>query len=181
MLGFILIFGFLVITFTVYQGIVVPDQNRAVEFRHNQQVHNQLQDLRNAILTDATTGTSQTVSITLGATYPTRSLAQNLGISAGAISTVEYGTSNQIHIANASAASQQGGVVEYWNGSPKSFSTTAIAYRPVYSFYTDAPTTYYEHSLVRNPQHVPVALIPAQLGGPLFGCTPHRLCPQRLP
>jgi len=81
--GFILVFGMLVIAFTVYQGIVVPDQNRQVEFQHNQQVQRQLQDLRNAIVTTAATGSGQAVSVTLGATYPRRTIAQNLGVSGG--------------------------------------------------------------------------------------------------
>ena len=82
-IGFILVFGLLVIAFIVYQGIVVPDQNHQAEFQHNQQVQRQLQDLRNAIVTTAATGSGQAVSVTLGATYPRRTIAQNLGVSGG--------------------------------------------------------------------------------------------------
>mgnify|MGYP000138557535 CR=1 FL=1 len=149
-LGFILIFGFLVISWTVYQGVIVPEQNREVELNHNQQVQNQLQDLRNSILTNAYSGTKQTVSVNLGASYPDRTLTVNLGVSAGAIGTVEYDGSNQIRIANAESPSEASGVGDYWNGSPKVYSTKAIAYQPVYSFYTEAPVTYYENTLVVN-------------------------------
>ena len=145
--GFILVFGMLVIAFTVYQGIVVPDQNRQVEFQHNQEVHGQLQDLRNAIVTTAATGSGQAVSVTLGASYPRRALAQNLGVSGGAIQTTDAG-GGDIRIDNARAI--DGESADYLDGTPRRFETVSIRYAPVYTFYSSAPETVYENSLLYN-------------------------------
>ncbi|MFC6976212.1 hypothetical protein ACFQL1_18425 [Halomicroarcula sp. GCM10025709] len=48
--GAVLLFAVLIIAFSTYQAFVVPDQNRQIEFNHNQEVQQQLQDLRNAIV-----------------------------------------------------------------------------------------------------------------------------------
>lgn len=145
--GFILVFGMLVIAFTVYQGIVVPDQNRQVEFQHNQEVQGQLQDLRNAIVTTAATGSGQAVSVTLGASYPRRALAQNLGVSGGAIQTADASGAG-IRITNARAV--DGEAADYLDGTQLSFETASIRYTPVYTFYSNAPETVYENTLLYN-------------------------------
>ena len=145
--GFILVFGMLVIAFTVYQGIVVPDQNRQVEFQHNQAVHGQLQDLRNAIVTTAATGSGQAVSVTLGASYPRRAIALNLGVSGGSLQTTDAG-SGSIRIENVRAI--DGETDDYLDGNPHTFETKSITYTPVYTFYTSAPQTVYENSLLVN-------------------------------
>ena len=144
-MGFILVFGMLVIAFTVYQGIVVPDQNRQVEFQHNQEVQGQLQDLRNAILSTASTGSGQAVSVTLGATYPKRTIAQNLGVSGGSVQTV---SADAIRLSNARAL--DGETRDYLDGSERTFETKPIRYTPVYSFYPGAPETVYENPLAYN-------------------------------
>lgn len=146
-IGFILIFGFLVASFTIYQGLIVPEQNRAVEFEHNKEVQGDVQGLRNAIVETAATGTGRSVSIDMGATYPTRTIAQNLGFSAGAVRTEEVGTGN-IHLENAEALDSE--TDDYLDGSDRSFGTKSIRYVPIYSFYSTAPNTIYENTLVFN-------------------------------
>lgn len=144
--GFILIFGMLVTAFTVYQGIVVPNQNRQVEFHHNQAVQGQLQDLRNALVGTAATGTGQAVSVTLGATYPSRSVASNLGTSAGSIRTARLG--GGVRVSNVSTADAE--TADYVSGTLGPFDTESIVYTPTYSFYTSAPDTVYADTLVYN-------------------------------
>jgi len=145
--GFILIFAMLVIAFTVYQGIVVPDQNRQVEFQHNLAVQGQLQDLRNAIVTTASTGSGQAVSVTLGATYPRRSIAKNLGVSGGSIQTSEAG-SGGLRIGNARALDPE--TRDFINGSIGPYETKSIQYTPVNSYYTGAPRTRYDNAVLYN-------------------------------
>lgn len=145
--GFILVFGMVVTAFTVYQGVVVPDQNRQAEFEHNQRVQGDLQELRNAIVSTGVTGTSQAVSVTLGATYPRRAIASNLGASGGTIRTSEL-PGDGIRINNVEAIDRE--TRDYVAGSLGPFDTSAVRYDPVYSFYTDAPVTVYENSLAYN-------------------------------
>ena len=147
--GFILIFSILVISFTVYQGLLVPNQNSQIEFDHNQKVQRQMQDLRNAILTTAATGTGPSISIKLGATYPRRAVASNLGVSSGRIATTK--SKSGILISNVSAVDEESR--DYFGNSTTSlgpFESNAVVYEPTYSFYSSEPETVYENSVVYN-------------------------------
>lgn len=146
--GSLLVFAMVVATFAVYQGVVVPDQNRAVEIRHNQDVQGRLQDLRNAFVGASTTGVDRAVSIPLGARYRRRTIARNLGVSAGTIETVSIG-SGAIRLENARAASNAE-TADYVDGTDRTFDTKAMVYTPTYTFYADAPSTVYENTLLYN-------------------------------
>jgi cytochrome c-type biogenesis protein CcmH/NrfG len=63
--GAVILLGALVIAFSTYQAVVVPEQNRNVEFNHNQRVQQQLQEVRNGILS-AADGQPQATSVELG-------------------------------------------------------------------------------------------------------------------
>lgn len=147
--GFILIFSLLVISFTVYQGVLVPNQNSQIEFDHNQLVQRQMQDLRNAILTTAGTGTGPSVTINLAASYPRRTIASNLGVSSGRIGTTDR--TSGIVISNISAVDAE--TRDYFGADSTTlgpFDSKAIIYEPTYSFYSSSPETVYENSIVYN-------------------------------
>ncbi len=55
----------------------VPAENHAIESAHNEKVHDEMLELRNAIRNDGTTGDTKSVSVTLGTTYPSRSFSAN--------------------------------------------------------------------------------------------------------
>ncbi|MFC6733256.1 hypothetical protein ACFQH3_03725 [Haladaptatus sp. GCM10025707] len=78
-IGAILLFATLIIALSLYQANVVPQNNKDVEFNHNLRVLDQLEDMRNAIVRTAATGTEQPVSITLGTQYDERVFAVNPG------------------------------------------------------------------------------------------------------
>lgn len=86
-LGFILIFGLLMLTLAVYQAQVVPQQNAQTEFEHFETTQDELVELRNSISTAGQAGVSQFSSITLGTTYRTRLLTINPAPPAGTIQT----------------------------------------------------------------------------------------------
>lgn len=146
--GAVLVFSFLVIAFSVYQGIVIPDQNRAVEIEHNQAVQESMQDLRNAIRQTASTGSEAAVSVRLGADYPRRTVGINPGVSGGSLQTVPLGA---IVVENVTATEPE---VRDHIGGPTTtlgpFATEAVVYRPVYSHYAQAPLTSYENTLAAN-------------------------------
>lgn len=144
-IGAVLLLGFVVIAMTGYQATVVPDQNREVEFDHSQEVQSQLQDLRNGIVSTADGGSSAH-SVSLGTSYPARTLFVNPGPPGGQLRTLGTG---EITIENAAATGTEGeSVREYWNGTARSLNTTAFAYDPNYNELGNAPTTVYEHSLL---------------------------------
>lgn len=143
-IGFILLFGILVLAFAGYQGYVVPDQNAGVEFDHNRDVQSQLQDARSTLLRAAGTGTRQSASVRLGTTYPSRLIALNPSPATGTLRTSE---SVWVNISGATANGETG---DYWDGGEKTFRTRPVEYRPSYSLYEDPPTTGIEHSVLYN-------------------------------
>ena len=145
-IGAVLLFAVLVIAFSSYQAFVVPNQNREVEFNHNQEVQSQLQDLRNALVSVSSTG-DRSVSVRLGAQYPSRAIARNPGRPSGSLRTV--GTTDEsvaLTIANAQTAGETG---DFWNQT-QSYNTGGIAYQPQYNAYTGAPETVYDNTILYN-------------------------------
>jgi len=148
-IGFILIFGVLIISFASYQAFVVPNQNSEVEFNHNQQVQGQFQELRNAIVSSVSQSTTTAVAIALGTTYPSRIVAANPPSPSGTLRTV--GTTDRgVNLSINNAVAQNPETADYWNGSQRNFSTGLLEYRPNYNEYNNAPRTVYENTLLYN-------------------------------
>ena len=148
-IGFILIFGVLVISFASYQAFVVPNQNSEVEFNHNQQVQGQLQELRNAIVSSVGRATTTAVAVDLGTTYPSRLVAANPPPPSGTLRTVGT-TDSGVNLSVNDAVAQNPETADYWNGSQRNFTTGLLEYRPNYNEYNNAPRTVYENTLLYN-------------------------------
>jgi len=147
-IGAVLLFAVLIIAFASYQAFVVPEQNREVEFNHNQQLHSQMQDLRNAVVSLRGTTSTQAVSVQLGTRYPTRAVATNPGPPSGTLRTV--GTTDEsveLSIANAQASSETG---DFWDGTVQRYNTGGISYQPGYNVYAGAPETVYDNTVLYN-------------------------------
>lgn len=143
--GAILLLGFLVIGLALYQATVVPDQNERVEFDHNQQVQDSLQDVRNGILRTAATERTSPTTVPLGTRYPTRIVAVNPPPSSGTLTTEPGGT---VTLVNATAIN--GETADYWNGTNRSYASKRLSYRPDYSLYQSAPRTTYADTVLYN-------------------------------
>ncbi|WP_254271900.1 hypothetical protein [Haloarcula marina] len=147
-IGAVLLFAVLIVAFSTYQAFVVPDQNRRVEFNHNQGVQSQLQELRNAVVSQVGGGSQTAVSVALGTTYPSRAVAVNPGPPSGSLRTNgTVDTGKQLTVSNAVADGETG---DYWTGNPRRYNTGTLVYEPNYNVYDGAPTTYYEHSVAYN-------------------------------
>ncbi|ACV12925.1 PKD domain containing protein [Halorhabdus utahensis DSM 12940] len=147
-IGAVLLFAVLVISFSLYQAFVVPNQNAGIELNHNSEVQSQLQELRNAIHGIAGGNPGSGVTVNLGTTYPTRVVALNPPPPSGRLYT--DGTRNpsvNFTIVNATADGETG---DLWNGSARPYNTGGIMYAPDYNEYRSPPTTIYENSLVYN-------------------------------
>jgi PKD repeat protein len=147
--GAVLLFAFVIMAITMYQVQVIPDQNEEIEYNHNEQVQDQLLDVRSGILTTAGGGGSRSVSVTLGTNYPSRTIFLNPSPPSGKLRTI--GTTNEsINVTIANAKGTRSETSDFWNGTNRSFSTGALVYEPFYHRYDNAPTTIYEHSLLAN-------------------------------
>lgn len=148
-IGAVLLFGILVISMATYQVTVVPDDNAAVEFRQSQQTQKQMQELRNAIVRSAASGTRKPASVTLGTTYPSRALFVNPPPATGTLRTAATGNP-AVNLTIAGAVAADAEVRDYWDGSPHAFDTGFLVYEPDFNEYRNAPTTIYEHTVVAN-------------------------------
>jgi hypothetical protein len=143
--GAILLLGFLVIGLALYQATVVPDQNERVEFDHNQQVQDSLQDVRNGILRTASAERTSPTTVPLGTRYPTRVVAVNPPPSSGRLATEPGG---EVTLVGATAINDE--TADYWNGTNRSYATKRLSYRPDYSLYQSAPRTTYADTVLYN-------------------------------
>lgn len=152
-IGAVILLGFLVVSLSLYQATVVPNENRQIEFQHNQRVQTDMLEVRNAILGTAATGSAAPATVELGTQYPTRTVAVNPSPPSGTLSTSSLGT---IQVRNATAddaataAEDYPETADFWNGTTHNYTTKAIEYRPSYANYDNAPTTVYENGLVYN-------------------------------
>jgi len=147
-IGVVLLLGALVIAFSLYQAVVVPDQNQSIEFSHNQEVQGELQGVRNAFVSTTDGARSTSVSVGLGTQYSSRLLALNPSPPSGVLQTV--GTDNEsVNVAIAYAVAD-GETGDFWNGTNRTYNTGAVVYRPGYNEYSQAPATWYENSVLYN-------------------------------
>ncbi|MFB6210107.1 MAG: hypothetical protein ABEI76_01070 [Halobacteriales archaeon] len=152
--GFLLIFAILTVGYSFYQGQFIPEQNRQVEFRHSQQVQGQLANLRDAFLRTGVSGVSQSVTITVGAEYPRRSVGVNFAISGGRIQTESANQNGPSNVTFENITAVENEVDDYWDSADQrtslSFPTKDIVYQPNYARYQNAPTTVYTNGVLFN-------------------------------
>jgi len=152
-IGAVLLLGFLVISLSLYQATVVPDENRQVEFQHNQRVQADILEVGNAILGTAATGSAAPATVELGTQYPTRTVAVNPSPPSGTLSTSSLGNIS-INNATADDAATAGEdypeTEDFWDGTTHNYTTKSLEYRPSYANYDNAPTTVYENGIVYN-------------------------------
>lgn len=144
-IGFVLLFAVLILVATGYQAVIIPNQNRQVEFKHNQEVQSDMQNLRSGVLRTASTGNSYTATVQLGTRYPSRTLFLNPAPATGTIHTVNR---QNVSVVNATAIRDE--TADYWNGTNNTFRTTGVKYSPSYNIYDKAPTTVYGSSVLYN-------------------------------
>ena len=166
LVGFILLFGILVVAFASYQAVVVPNQNAEVEFNHNQGVQTDMQDLRNSLLDVRSVerineGEYEVISehrparVQLGTQYPARLIALNPPHPTGSLQTEE--PTSGVTIENADVTNADAFVVQpesveelVQDDFEAGIDTRFISYQPQYNEYRSAPETVFEHSLLYN-------------------------------
>jgi len=146
-IGAVLLFGVLIILLATYQAFVVPNQNREVEGNHVATITQQMQEVRNAIVSMPGSGGGQSITLTLGVEYPSRVIALNPPSPTGTVRTLGT-TDGGVNTTVANAVATDGEVDDYWTGTNRSVNSGGIAYRPGYHEYQNPPTIVYENSLL---------------------------------
>jgi len=134
-----ILFGFLVIGLSIYQGVVIPSHNKRVEYNHDQGVQRDLLQVRDALLETKVTGQDGYVTVDLGMRYPARIFALNPPPVTGTIRTT---APRPILISNATGGDVSTTVCP---GTPE---TRFLEYGADYHEYQNAPTVVYENSVV---------------------------------
>lgn len=152
-IGFILIFGILVISFSLYQATVVPQQNGEVEFEQYQEVQEQMVDLRTNILLMQDSTSTRSAAVDLGVRYPSRTVFVNPGPASARLQTA--GADNRsvnLTIQNATAVGSEGAgeTADFWDGTPIEYNTSVIEFRPDYNRFQGALPIVYEHGLAHT-------------------------------
>ncbi|WP_280537229.1 hypothetical protein [Halopenitus sp. POP-27] len=119
-IGAVLLFGFLIVSISVMQATVVPDQNRQVEFSAYQQAAADLTDVRNDVLEAAGRDTTAGTTVKTGVEYPNRLLFVNPGPPPNRIETTDERT---VAIENIKAVDSEPANVQAFVGSNVSGST----------------------------------------------------------
>ena len=86
-IGSLLVFTIILLSFSGYQAFVVPNQNEQVEIDHAQTVKDQFAELRTSVVNAVGSDTPRSTNIDLGPTYPTRTIALNPPPAAGKLQT----------------------------------------------------------------------------------------------
>ncbi|KAB1193497.1 hypothetical protein GJR96_08590 [Haloferax sp. MBLA0076] len=143
--GAVLLFGIIVISMSMYQASVVPNQNEQVEFQHNQDVHDDFVSLRGTLIESAAESTTRPATVTLGTRYPSRALFVNPGPVTG---TLETRTLGIVAISNVSTSEDE--TDDYVTDDALSFTTNSVEYRPSYNVLQNSPSTVYENTVAYN-------------------------------
>jgi hypothetical protein len=146
--GAVLLFGILIILFTVWQAFVIPDQNERVEFSHSQEVQSEMVELRGDIVSTADATTPASGSVKLGTQFPTRLLFVNPSPAAGTLQTTSVGA-DEFLLENVNATGGPG-EAEFWNGDNRTYETTSLEYSPDYRVFQGAPITLYDNTVTYN-------------------------------
>lgn len=154
-IGFILIFGIIMTSFSLYHAQVAPGLFSEEEFEHNQEAVASLAQLSDSMRTTARSGVSSSSSVDFGNTYQTYAAYDPVPMFA----VLETTNESTVVVENISLVDNPESN-EYWNG-PKTFTTRTIRFQPGYTYYEEAPTTYIEygilHNKFRNGANLPVS------------------------
>ena len=139
-IGFLLLFGVLVLAFAGYQGYVVPNQNAGVEFDHFRTVGDEFGHLESTVVDAVGTDAERSAALTLGVQYPSRLLASNPPPAAGTLRTT---AARPVRV----EAPGAGDLTAEVCGSADATSRSLV-YVPDYNEFESARSTTYENGFV---------------------------------
>jgi hypothetical protein len=129
-IGFLLVFSFIIILLSVNQAQLVPQENSQIEFQHYQGVQDDMVEVRSSVSMAGQADVPQYPTVKLGTGYPTRLFALNPPAPAGRLQTSdEY----EITLQNASNSA--------------TVKTQFLVYRPGYNELDQSPI-WYENSVL---------------------------------
>ena len=153
-LGAILVFGVVVVLLGIIQTQAIPAANEQVEFNHNQEVQGDLAQLQESVSEVVRDGNRQSVSVSLGATYPTRLFFFNPPNPSGTVRSTDAQTAEIVAQSSSSDVIQspEGQVdarIDNVNTAGElSFELRSLVYEPNYNEYRDPPSVVSEYGVM---------------------------------
>ncbi|ERH04755.1 MAG: hypothetical protein J07HR59_00245, partial [Halorubrum sp. J07HR59] len=142
-LGFVLVFGLLVASLSIFQAQVIPAENEQVEIAHYEQAQGEMADLQTAYLEAAGSRTIRSTTVTPGTRLPTRVLFVNGPPPDGTVqtTTVSNGT-----------ITASGFNVSTVCGAESPVETRNIVFDTDYQQFSDSqtPPYVYEHTVIHQ-------------------------------
>ena len=138
-IGSLLVFTILVLSFSGYQAFVVPNQNAQVEIDHSQTIRDQFAELHTNAVNAVGSDTTRSTNIDLGPTYPTRAVALNPPPAAGKLQTRAEGD----------VSIEEGGTTRNVCSDGETTPTTrSLVYTPSYNEFRQPESVGYESRVV---------------------------------
>ena len=153
-IGAILVFGVLVTLLGIIQTQAIPAANEQVEFNHNQEVQSDLTQLQESVSQVVRDGDRQSVSVSLGTTYPTRLFFFNPPSPSGTVRSTDTQPA-EIVAQGGNLESPEGQVNERiqnpnapGNRFELSFELRSLVYEPNYNEYQNPPSVVSEYGVM---------------------------------
>lgn len=149
-IGAILVFGVLVTLLGIIQTQAIPAANEQVEFNHNQEVQSDLTQLQESVSQVVRDGNRQSVSVSLGTTYPTRLFFFNPPNPSGTVRSTDAQTA-EIVAQGGDLESPEGQVdarIDDNTPNELSFELRSLVYEPNYNEYQNPPSVVSEYGVM---------------------------------
>jgi len=146
-IGAIFLFAIVIIAFSTYQAFIVPQQNAGVESEHLDTIDQQMQDLRNTVVSLPGTASDRSLTFRLGTTYRSRIVAVNPPDPSGTFRTAGTGNAS-VNVTLANAVATDGETADFWDGTNQSRNDGGVVYVPGYNEFENPPRIVYENSLL---------------------------------
>lgn len=143
MIGAVLIFGLLIIAFSMYHSTFVPNEFKTTEIDHNEEVQGDLLQLSDKIRGTATNGVDSSQTISYGGQYDVWTAYPSPPLFGATRTPNGTVTFKNVTVTNNNESN------DYWD-TQKKFSTYSIRYEPSYREYQNPPATVIEHGNVYN-------------------------------
>lgn len=142
-IGSVLMFGILIVAFSIYQASVIPQQNAEVEYQHYTEFRSDMIAFDTTVDQTKSLNTAST-TMTVSKSYPTRLIAVNPPPFRTRIS---IGDNNPTTISNFSVDSS-GNEVDYWNQQGQlSIPNSTVTATPNYNLYQNSNPLLYENQV----------------------------------
>ena len=138
-IGSLLVFTIIVLSFSSYQAFVVPNQNAQVEADHFQNTETQFSELRSSVINSIGANENRSTAIDLGTRYPARTFALNPPPAAGKLETTDAGNVG---------VTENGDSVEVCATGGTTPTTRSLVYTPNYNEYQPPQSIGYEPRMI---------------------------------